>query len=223
MNYRQEVKHIISAGDAAMIRSNLSAVARIDPHAEGKGYYLVRSLYFDDPDCSALQDKLDGMNKRRKYRIRYYDNCLNYMVLECKIRQDDMGYKPREVLTPEETRRILRGETTWMASSGRPLICALYADMRTRLLAPKTVVEYKRIPYLYGPGNVRVTVDWAIRAGRPSGFLKPGEQTFPIGDHIILLEIKWDQYLPEIIRKATALNSRMPAAFSKYAACSFAL
>ena len=223
MNYRHEIKHIISAGDAAMIRNNLNAVARIDPHAEDKGYYVVRSLYFDDPESSALQEKLDGMNQRRKFRIRYYDNCLNHMVLECKIRQDDLGYKPREMLTPEEVQRILRGETSWMASSGRPLLCALYADMRTRLLAPRTVVEYKRMPYLYEPGNVRVTVDWAIRTGRPSSFLKPGGQMFPLGDSIILLEVKWDQYLPEIIRKAVALKSRMPTAFSKYAACSFAM
>ena len=65
MDYRHEVKHIITAGDAAVIRTNLSAVAHLDPHAKENGYYRIRSLYFDDPMDTALHEKLDGVNERR--------------------------------------------------------------------------------------------------------------------------------------------------------------
>ena len=74
MDYRHEVKHIISAGDAAAIRTNLSAVAHLDPHAKENVYYRIRSLYFDDPMDTALHEKLDGVNERRKFRIRYYND-----------------------------------------------------------------------------------------------------------------------------------------------------
>jgi len=219
MDYRHEIKHIISPGDAASIRANLSAVARIDPHAAEQGYYRIRSLYFDDPMDTALHEKLDGVNERRKFRIRYYNEDLSYIMLECKMKRDGVGCKPQARLTLEETEKIIHGDLSWMISSGRPLIAALYVDMKTRRLAPKTVVEYKRVPFVYGPGNVRVTIDWAIRTGPPGQFLNPNGLTLPVEDDVTLLEVKWDEYLPGIIRKAAALKSRTPTAFSKYAAC----
>ena len=219
MDYRHEVKHIITAGDAAAIRTNMSAVAHLDPHAGEKGYYRIRSLYFDDPMDTALHEKLDGVNERRKFRIRYYNDDLSYIMLECKIKRDGVGCKPQERLTLKETEKILRGETDWLVKSGRPLLAALYVDMKTRRLAPKTVVEYKRVPFIYGPGNVRVTIDWAIRTGPPGDFLDPDGLTLPIEEDVMLLEVKWDDYLPGVIRKAAALKGRTPSAFSKYAAC----
>lgn len=220
LDYRHEIKHIITPADAAAIRTNLSAVARLDPNAmRSGGRYLVRSLYFDDPWDTALHEKLDGVNQRKKYRIRYYNDDFSYIVLECKIKRDGVGVKPQEVLSLEETRRILSGDIAWMAGSGRPLLTVLYVDMKLRCLRPKVVVEYKRVPYVYAPGNVRVTIDWNIRTAKPDQFLEPQGLTLPIGEDVMLLEVKWDEYLPSIIRQAVALKSRQGSAFSKYAAC----
>ena len=219
VEYRHEIKHYITPGDAAAIRANMKAVAAVDPHARADGCYRVRSLYFDDPMDTALHEKLDGVNERRKFRIRYYNDDLSYIMLECKIKRDGVGCKPQERLTLEETEKILRGDISWMITGKRPLLAALYVDMKTRRLAPKTVVEYKRVPFVYGPGNVRVTIDWAIRTGPPREFLNPDGLTLPVEDDVTLLEVKWDEYLPTVIRKAAALKSRTPTAFSKYAAC----
>lgn len=219
MDYRHEVKHIISPGDAAAIRANLGAVAQIDPHAAEKGYYRIRSLYFDDLADTALHEKLDGVNERRKFRIRYYNDDLSYIMLECKMKRDGVGCKLQERLTEEELRRIMDGDLAWMVSSGRPLLITLYVEMKTRGLRPKCVVEYMRVPFVYGPGNVRVTIDWNIRTGPPGQFMDPCGLTLPVEDSPMLLEVKWDEYLPGIIRRATALKGRGSTAFSKYAAC----
>lgn len=219
MIYRHEVKHIISPGDAMSIRTNLSAVARLDPHAREKGFYRIHSLYFDDFRDTALHEKLDGVNERQKFRIRYYNEDLSYIMLECKMKRDNVGCKPQARLTLEETQRIIDGDTHWMANSGRPLIVALYAEMQSAQLRPKTLVDYCRVPFIYDPGNVRITIDWNIRTGRPREFLKPNALTLPVDDNVMLLEVKWDEYLPTIIREAAALKSRNPTAFSKYAAC----
>lgn len=219
MNYRHEIKHMISPGDAMAIRTNLSAVASLDPHAKQNGYYCICSLYFDDPADTALCEKLDGVNVRRKFRIRYYDNDLSYIMLECKMKQDGVGCKLQERLTLEETQRILDGDTAWMVTSDRPLLVMLFVEMKARHLRPKTVVSYWRVPYVYAPGNVRVTIDWNIRTGPPREFLNPDGLTLPIPEDMTLLEVKWDEYLPSVIRQAAALRSRTPSAFSKYAAC----
>lgn len=218
MLYRHEVKHLISPGDAAAIQSGLRAVARLDPHAAARGYYCVRSLYFDDPMDSALYEKLDGVNMRRKFRLRYYDGDLSYLVLECKMKRDGVGVKPQLQLSVEEASCMLHGDTAWMVTSGQPLLMMLYTEMKLRHLRPRTVVEYRRIPYVYAPGNVRVTIDWNLRTGAPSAFLKPDGLTLPTGNDAMLLEVKWDEYLPAVIRDAVAVKSRQPTAFSKYAA-----
>ena len=122
MDFRHEIKHYITPGDAQAIKANLSVVASIDPHAQKEGCYCIRSLYFDDLDNTALCEKLDGVNERRKFRIRYYNNDLSYIMLECKMKRDNVGCKLQEKLTEDELRRILDGDIAWMVTSGRPLL-----------------------------------------------------------------------------------------------------
>lgn len=60
----------------------MKAVAQLDPHAATKGYYTIRSLYFDNIADMALREKLNGVNEREKFRIRYYDGDTSVMHLE---------------------------------------------------------------------------------------------------------------------------------------------
>ena len=73
---------------------------------------------------------------------------------------------------------------------------------------------------MYAPGNVRVTLDYNIRTGlRCTDFLNPGCVTIPAGDAPIILEVKWDNYLPSVIKRAVQVKGRRVGAFSKYAQC----
>ena len=219
MDYRHEIKHFITESDAVCVKKNLMAVASLDPHIGSDGSYLIRSLYFDDYQNTALWEKLDGVNERRKFRIRYYNDDLSFIKLECKMKRDNVGCKLSQNLTADELKRIMEGDIAWMATSGKPLLLTLYVEMKTKGLRPRCVVEYKRIPFVYGPGNVRVTIDWNIRTGPPAQFMDPNGLTLPVDGNPMLLEVKWDDYLPGIIRRATELKGRNPTAFSKYATC----
>ena len=87
-------------------------------------------------------------------------------------------------------------------------------------MAPKTIVDYDREPFIYAPGNVRVTFDYNIRTGlNCTDFLDPDCVTIPAGDASIILEVKWDAFLPSIIRDAVQTPGRRVTAFSKYAQC----
>ena len=220
MQYRNELKHQISAGDRAAICAVMKTVAQLDPHARAKGYYTIRSLYFDNIADKALREKLDGVNEREKFRIRYYDGDTSVIHLEKKVKRDNVGYKVACGLTAEEAQRIVDGDTLWMATDKRALVVELYAKMKSQGLRPKTIVDYTRIPFTYGPGNVRVTIDYDIRCGViTTDFLNPDCLTAPVPDNPIILEVKWDAFLPEVIRDAVMLPNRRAAAFSKYAAC----
>lgn len=220
MVYRNEIKHEISAADKAAICASMRAVARPDPHAGPDGRYLIRSLYFDTPADKALREKLDGMSEREKFRIRFYNGDPSVMHLEKKVKRGGLGYKVSAPLTAQEAQRIVDGDTGWMVSSGRGLLVELYAKMKAEGLRPKTIVDYTRTPFVYGPGNVRVTIDENIRTGlRCTDFLNPRCVTVPAGEPVILLEVKWDDYLPSVIRRAVAVKSRRSGAFSKYQTC----
>lgn len=220
MQFRNEIKHIITAADRAAICASMKAVARLDEHAGAKGYYRIRSLYFDSLTDKALREKLDGVSDREKFRLRYYDGDPSLIHLEKKVKKGGLGYKLSETVTAPEVLRILRGDTAWMALSGRALLIELYAKMKAQGLRPRTIVDYERIPFVYGPGNVRVTIDYNIRTGLNSlDFLNPASPTIPAGDAPIILEVKWDEFLPTPIRRAVQVKSRRATAYSKYAAC----
>ena len=220
MQYRSEIKHVITAADRAAICANMRVVAKLDPHVGERGYYKIRSLYFDSLTDKALREKLDGVNEREKFRIRYYDNNLSLIKLEKKVKRGGLGYKVTAPLTREEAQKIVDGDLNWMATSGRGLVIELYSKMKSQGLRPRTIVDYERIPFVYAPGNVRVTVDYNIRTGlNCTDFLNPHCVTIPAGDAPIILEVKWDEYLPGIIRHAVQVKDRPCGAFSKYGAC----
>lgn len=217
--YRHEWKHIISLSDRIAIRQRLRAAAQPDPHAR-EGQYQIRSLYFDNLADKALREKLDGVNRREKFRIRYYDGDTSLIHLEKKSKLNGLGTKQQASITAAEAQAIAAGDWDWMPGSGRPLVQELYCKMKSQGLRPKTIVDYTREPFVYPPGNVRVTLDFDIRTGLLcTDFLNPDCVTIPAGEPLAILEVKWDAFLPDIIRDAVQLEGRRAAAFSKYAAC----
>ena len=201
------------------LRMRLGAVLSPDPHAED-GKYLIRSLYFDDLNDRALYEKLDGINYREKFRIRYYNGDTSHIRLEMKTKLNGLGNKQSALLTAEEARRIVCSDIDWMAEADRPLVRELYVQMKSGGLRPRTIVDYIREPYIYAPGNVRVTIDYNIRTGLDCvDFLNADCIMIPVPDDPILLEVKWDAYLPDIVRDIVQLKGRQSSAFSKYAAC----
>ncbi|MBQ9210551.1 MAG: polyphosphate polymerase domain-containing protein [Clostridia bacterium] len=219
IQYRHEWKHEISYSDLLAIRQRLRAVAQADPHAiDGK--YLIRSLYFDNLNDKALREKIDGVNLREKFRIRYYNGDLSLIHLEKKSKVSGLGTKFSAPLTAEEAQSIVDGHLAWMLDSGRPLVQELYCKMQFQGMRPKTIVDYTREPFIYGPGNVRVTFDYNIRTGLScTNFLNWDCPTVPAPDSGIILEVKWDAFLPAIIRDAVQMPGRRVTAFSKYAQC----
>ena len=219
MKYRHEWKHEISATDRLILLKRLPAVMKRDSHAIN-GTYQIRSLYFDTPTDKALYEKLDGVNEREKFRIRYYNGDTSFIVLEKKSKFNNLCAKEYVRLTREEAQRIVDGDIGWLLASEDPLKIEFYSKMKSQLLRPKTIVDYTRDPFTFGPGNVRVTIDYDIRTGDfRTDFLNPETLTMPAGESPIILEVKWDEFLPDIIRDAVSLPSRRVTAFSKYAQC----
>lgn len=199
-----------------MLRIRLKQVMKPDPHAVN-GQYVIRSLYFDNYRDKALLEKVDGTAPRAKYRIRIYNGSDNVINLEKKIKTRDLTSKVQVRLTRDECDRIISGDIDWMLGDARELVTELYLQMRGNALRPKTLVEYTRIPFIYDAGNVRVTLDCDLRTGVNSTDLFSPEPLVPTGD-LNVLEVKYDRFLPDIIRTLLSPVGKVREAFSKYEA-----
>ena len=217
---RHEIKSRLSAAEVPALRARLQAVMQRDPYARADGTYDIHSIYLDTPSRRALMEKQVGMPVRHKYRIRYYNEDRTLFRLERKSKVGALCDKVGTGLSLSEVQALMAGDIGWMMESERPLVRELYLKMRTELVQPSVQVHYTREPYIYGPGNVRVTLDSNIRTGlMDTDFLDPAQaRPRTQGDDFVLLEVKFDSYLPEIIRDITCCGCR-PMSFSKFEAC----
>ena len=184
------------------------------------GRYFIRSLYFDTPADTALREKIDGVNRREKFRIRFYNFDTSVIHLEKKSKISGLCSKQSTDLTEEQVRKIIGGDVDWMKSDENALLRELHRKMTVQQLKPKTIVDYWREPFVYDAGNVRVTLDYEIRTGLGSkDFFSQNCPTVPVTDNPIILEVKWDEFLPTVIRNAIQIGDRKTSAFSKYASC----
>lgn len=219
MQFRHEWKHEISYVDMLSLRSRLSAIMQQDAHAVN-GRYKIRSLYFDNFRDKVLLEKINGVNTREKFRVRYYNDDLFLILLEKKSKVNGLCSKEQAVITLEEARLIADKDIENLSKSEKLLVKELCYKMQTEGLEPKTIVDYTREPFVYVPGNVRVTLDYNIRTGMTgTDFLTPNCVTVPVGNAPIILEVKWDEFLPAVVRDAVQVPGTHTSAFSKYAAC----
>ena len=214
---RHEEKHQVNLREALVLSQRLEKLFPRDPHAGPEGNYQVVSLYYDDPYDTALRQKLDGVNRREKFRLRYYGEKPAFFKLEKKYKVKGLCGKGSCRLSREEGERLLRRDFAFLLEKEEPLAREFYAKLR-RGLAPKTVVRYTREAFLYAPGNVRVTLDGDIRAGAPERFLIP-QKLLPALGGLAVVEVKYDAFLPEIVKLAVQVPNRQGTACSKYALC----
>lgn len=219
MKLRHELKHSINRGEDQLLASRLRKLFPHDKNADSHGSYRVSSLYFDTPTDKALRQKIDGVNNREKFRIRHYNGDLSYIRLEKKYKINGLCGKRSARITADQVAKLLDGDIAFLLESGNPLMQELYSKMKGQLLAPRTIVTYDREAFLYEPGNVRITLDRNLRTGLASReFLNPDVFHAPVSDGVTVLEVKYDEFLPEIVKMAVQIN-RQASAYSKYAVC----
>ena len=218
MNGRHELKHNIDASDYAQIRARLRAVAKPDLNAVADGGYIIRSLYFDNYSDKAVVDKLSGQSRREKFRLRLYNGDTSFIRLERKSKANRLAYKESVPITARQCAELLAGDYRCLKQPDLPLLMELYTKIHYQNLRPKNIVEYHREAYVYHAGNVRITFDTRIKTTNSvTGFLKSNLTAIPATDAIIM-EIKYDGFMPDFIRNCLQIGWRNQTEFSKYVA-----
>ena len=214
---RNELKYYISRPGAAILKSRLSKLMYPDSHAEGFEPYFIRSVYFDDVDYTAYRDKLSGVEKRDKYRVRFYNMDTGYMVFEQKKKIADKIQKTSQRIDMGQMRMMMKGLCVGESKG----LLGLYDILcKTKVLKPLVIVDYHRTVFSYPISNVRITLDENIRAKRFAGDAFNLAGTVPVIDeNSAVLEVKFDNILPPQIKCLFEDIPKNRSAVSKYCLC----
>jgi len=205
-----------------MEEARISPVMEKDAHAAG-GYYNIRSLYFDDYENSCYMDNENGVDDREKYRIRIYDHNTELIHLELKQKRRGKTGKRSCTISLSQCRMLMEGKIPPDIQPHQQILRRLSYLMAVRLMRPVIIVDYDRVPYVYRPddANVRVTFDSNITSVADiHSFLEErvqGRGVMPKGG--ALMEVKFDDFLPDEILGLLQLEGLSASTFSKYYLC----
>ena len=217
MEYRVENKYFVTDADLALIEARISNVMKKDIHQEGS-CYEIRSLYFDNEWDQCMDENESGVDERKKYRIRIYGPDSQSIRLEIKEKLRGFTKKKSCSLSKDETLSIMSGDLPFKMGDRKPLNL-LQVQMRCSNMKPKAIISYERTAYVYETGNVRVTFDRNIVASKfcDQFFDERIDGNMPVlpkGMHI--LEVKYDELLPDFIASQLEIGTLRKTAFSKY-------
>ena len=218
--YRNEWKYLIDLAQKEVICKRLGSFLTVDKNASNGGY-MIRSLYFDDYYNSAYEEKDAGILQRKKYRIRIY-NCSDKSIkLERKKKFGSYIYKEAAKLTRDEVYKIINGDFECLLHNPQPLCQEFYVECMSNVMRPRTIVDYDREPWISDEGTVRITFDMNIRAA--IGSFDIFDPTLPTLSVIepgkCVLEVKFTEFLPTILREVIPDRASEFTAVSKYVLC----
>lgn len=218
--YRNEWKYYISQWEAEHLKRRLSPFLERDPYTVD-GKYTIRSLYFDDCWNSSYEEKMNGIEERSKWRIRIYNYSDSYIKLERKKKWGSYIHKDSATLTHGEFDRIMEGDYSFLLHHSQSLCREFYYECMVKLQRPKVIADYEREPFIQKEGDVRITFDSDVRAGI-LGFdiFDPNLPTLAVLEPgTLVLEVKFTEFLPGVIRKLLPLEGQEFSAVSKYILC----
>lgn len=219
MKYRCEMKHCVKKSDFIMLEGRLKHIMKLDKHSKNNGSYNVRSIYFDTYDDDYLFKKEDGLNERFKIRIRIYNKSDEVIKLEVKYRRDGYVRKEGCLISREMCERLMDGSFLRIDECrDNKVLYKVYLEQHLHYLKPKVIVEYDRIAYTSPLGNVRITFDSDIRTSKyiHRFFCDDLFSVSISSDKCEVLEVKYDEFIPDYIMQEVELNTLSQISFSKY-------
>lgn len=166
----------------------------------------VNNIYFDTPEFTTYHQNVYGINQRRKYRVRWYGDTpfeIQKPRFEIKIKHNELGDKvvhPIDDFSLDSLKPLSRAVIQWVP------------EMHT--LQPVLLNSYTRSYFISQNKQFRLTVDhtlcyhslWSI----------PHFRRYQIRDEAIILEIKYDEGIDDLVPFITQHMPFRQSRHSKY-------
>lgn len=198
---RQEKKFLINLTRFYYLSNKLSSVLKMDSHSKGEGY-LIRSLYFDTLEDKDFEEKEEGVELRRKIRLRTYGADTPYALLEMKQKQGAMQKKRSLKLGREDARQLISGDYSVLLKYEEPFAAECFSIMNILCYRPKAVITYLRKAFVAKENKIRITFDHHIK-GSESCFDIFSENLLEnsiFDNYLVVLEVKFNGFLLSYIK-----------------------
>lgn len=215
---RQEHKFQLSYIEYRKLCARLQLYLKADPHCGADGY-RVRSLYFDTMNNCDFHEKADGLEKRRKLRLRIYSPHDDFAMFEMKQKQGIYQLKRSLCVTKADAVLLSQGNYAPLLSSGEAFARECYAFMNERVYRPKAIVEYRRFAFVEKCNDIRITFDHSLMATESSTDLfNHNLSMYPVcSQSVVTLEVKYRDFLLQYIKDAVNVCNKTDVSLSKYA------
>ncbi len=219
--FRHEFKYYINFFEYQVIRNRLRRILNNDLYSNANGNYHIRSLYFDDLHNSALYEKQAGILARRKFRIRIYNLSEEVIKLEKKSRIGQFINKESIQISKKDYKKIIDKDFSFLKESTSKLLNEFYFHLTASKIRPDVIVDYVREAYTSKISKIRITIDKNLRTGLLSTdlFDKELPTIDVIEKPLYVLEVKYNNFLPNFIKDAIQLSSSQRYAISKFVIC----
>lgn len=219
MDYRHELKFLVTYATLELIRAKIQHIVKPDIHQTDPEGYVISSLYFDNAYDTFLRENIDGYDNRHKFRLRIYGHSSDLIKLERKSKVHGMTAKKAVSVTTEECMQMMHGQIPMLGQEDSVSKKKLLCEMKLHGLMPKCIVQYQREAFVYPLGNVRITFDKNISGSRDvEAFLEDRIIMTPLlNKDVHILEVKYDNFLPKYISDALEIDQLLQTSFSKYA------
>lgn len=217
MNIRRtELKYYINYQDYKALARKLAIILKKDNHGNESGYF-VRSLYFDSFDNKAFHEKIAGIKERKKYRLRIYDTKDKKVKFEIKNKSNNHIHKETATINKADALEIQNQNYEVLNKYNNYVLNKIYYNFKKNKYHPVVLVDYLREAYVYDLNNIRITFDKSLKSNACNLQLFGDITTVPcLNENIVILEIKYNNFLPEHIKKALQLSRFERCAISKY-------
>ncbi len=191
---RYEFKYGLNQRQYRSLFAALQSRMVLDSFSRQRGYYWVRSLYFDTADYVAYWEKVHGDSHRCKLRFRSYGlepAAAPYVSLELKTKIGDRTDKFSSFVdTPPAGN--LRHYFRALQSSTDPVVKEFLRRVYVQHLQPKVLVQYRRQGFVTrDPSPLRVTLDHQVESAAAATLFPPRTRFRGHGPAVVL-EVKTD-------------------------------
>lgn len=214
---RQEKKYLLSYLQFRNADHLFGQVLRPDSH-NGISGYPIRSLYFDTMQEKDFYEKEDGLEIRRKIRLRIYDPKADFAMLEMKQKQGENQKKRSLRLSRQDAEELTEGHYSCLLRYEDSFAQECYGLMNVMHYRPKSIVEYRRKAYVASENKTRITLDFDIRATESDFHIfSPNLNMYPVLDaYLAVLEVKYSGFMLSYIKDIISREGKSPVSVSKY-------
>lgn len=216
---RREIKYLLDPRSAINLKSKLMKMLPLDANSPMNGY-SVRSLYFDTIYDRDYYDKIDGLETRRKIRLRVYGPDDKTAKLEVKLKSGINQWKQSAAIEREDARLVIeRRYGELLEKYDAPFLQAVFYKMETDCYMPKIIIEYNRIAFVNHSNLTRITIDSALKSAISSFDIFSDRLPLCPVMCPIILEVKYNRFLLSHIKSALSIVDKTPVSISKYCLC----